>query len=123
MKFRTTIELICEAADKDDAYNVAGEYLRGEIDKGVKMNFHTMTLGKHRVLKYGASCFAALFFFAICFTRGTINEQNNVQTSNGYCSIPVTCTVQPGLKTKDVESFKSEWKEKKEEAILEYIKN
>ena len=32
MKYRTIIEVICEAQDKDDAYNIAGDYLRGHVE-------------------------------------------------------------------------------------------
>ncbi|MFH1664591.1 MAG: hypothetical protein ABIA77_00375 [Candidatus Omnitrophota bacterium] len=44
MKYRTVIEIVCDAADKDDAYHIAGEYLRGNIESDVTMNCATAAL-------------------------------------------------------------------------------
>ena len=35
MKYRTVIELICEATNEEEAINTAGDYLRGDVDFGV----------------------------------------------------------------------------------------
>lgn len=37
MKYKTVIEVYCDARDKDEAMHTAGEYLRGNVQPGVKM--------------------------------------------------------------------------------------
>ncbi|MBD3380257.1 MAG: hypothetical protein GF408_07340 [Candidatus Omnitrophica bacterium] len=41
MKYITVIEIICDAPDEEEAYNTAGEYLRGKEDFGVSMTCRT----------------------------------------------------------------------------------
>lgn len=41
MKYITVIEVICDAPDADEAYNMAGEYLRGNEEHGVSMHCRT----------------------------------------------------------------------------------
>jgi len=43
-KFKTVIELVCEAEDKREALDVAGEYLRGSLTSGVNMRCQTRQL-------------------------------------------------------------------------------
>ena len=43
-KFKTVIEIVCEAEDHDEAMDVAGEYLRGALSSGVSMQCQTKPL-------------------------------------------------------------------------------
>ncbi|MFH1878259.1 MAG: hypothetical protein ABH883_05585 [Candidatus Omnitrophota bacterium] len=54
MKYETVIRVVCEAFDEDDAYNTAGEYLRGNIDGGITMTCRTHRLKSLRVKNYAA---------------------------------------------------------------------
>jgi len=55
-RFRTIIELVMEAENPSEAIDIAGEYLRGELDTGVTMEcfakpiLNTRTKEKIRVL-------------------------------------------------------------------------
>ncbi|MBD3426330.1 MAG: hypothetical protein GF409_03750 [Candidatus Omnitrophica bacterium] len=48
-RYRTVIEVVCEAYDEDEAYNTAGEYLRGNcMDDGIMLECRTFELsGNH----------------------------------------------------------------------------
>ena len=41
MKYKTVIEIVCDARDEDEAMHTAGEYLRGNMEPGIKMNSRT----------------------------------------------------------------------------------
>lgn len=118
MKYRTMIELVCEASDKDDACHVAGEYLRGTVDSGVKMKFKTRLLQTHRAFKCGIVSFAVLFCFA-ALLFSVIEPGKDGQVSDSKFRIPESCTVQPELKTNTVDKFRRAWETKQNEAMLE----
>jgi hypothetical protein len=124
MKYRTVIELICNASDREEASDIAGDYLKGEIDFGVDMKCHTESLAGHRVLKYAISCAAILFIFAaFAFKITPISVEDGGSSKGSYrVAFQDTHTVMPELKTKHREDFKQEWQERKDDAILEYLK-
>ncbi|MGB2601169.1 MAG: hypothetical protein WBD00_07685 [Candidatus Omnitrophota bacterium] len=41
MKYKTVIEIVCDAYDEDEAYHIAGEYLRGNEEFGIMMTCKT----------------------------------------------------------------------------------
>jgi hypothetical protein len=122
MKYRTVIELICEAADKEDAFHTAGEYLRGEVESGVEMKCKAISLKVHRMLRYGIASVLVVFLFSTLAagiaTRGREESLRNISE----LVLSNTCTIQPVLHTKHKTGFKEKWETKKDEAILEYLK-
>ncbi|HNX91010.1 MAG TPA: hypothetical protein PKY78_04310 [Candidatus Omnitrophota bacterium] len=121
MKYRTVIEVVCEASDKDEALNNAGEYLRGKSDSIVGMKTKTLPLGVHRAIKYGVPSLMMLFLLGTILLKGSAMQESSMAGSG--ISIPMVYTVQPELKTQDSKEFKTEWSEKKDAAVLDYIKN
>lgn len=123
MKYRTIIELVCNAPDKEEANHAAGEYLRGGIDSGIEMRSRTVALSTHRLAKYGIrTALTVLFISALLFNvipSGSDARQTHVRSIR----LSGTCTVQPGLKTSGESEFKKDWERKKEEAVLDYLKN
>ena len=122
MRYKTTIEIICDATDKEDAFHTAGEYLRSACDSGVDMKCRTVSLNVHRMLRCGALSMAVLLCFSAFLLRTVSSGEVDHAEPRGV-RVAQTCTVVPELKTKDTDSFKAEWKEKKQEAILDYLKN
>jgi len=122
MKYRTVIELVCNAKDAEEASHLAGEYLNGSLDFGVHMNCKTTTVCTHRVKKYVFSVLIlGLFASSFIFGNLQVGDSNSVKSSASVSSFS-TSTVMPALKTQDQEKFKEEWENKKDEAVLEYIK-
>ncbi|MFH1395162.1 MAG: hypothetical protein ABIH09_03300 [Candidatus Omnitrophota bacterium] len=124
MRYRTVIELICDASDRDEACNMAGEYLKGDIDFGVQMKFKTDSLLGHKVKRCALNC-AAVFFVVVSFITLFAPDVNNNEgaQSSIYMKLRNTCTVMPVLKTQHTAGFKNDWTKKKDEAVLDYIKN
>ncbi|MDD4957138.1 MAG: hypothetical protein PHH49_03395 [Candidatus Omnitrophica bacterium] len=44
MLYRTVIEIICDAANEDEACHTAGEYLRGNEEFGIEMRFKAVPI-------------------------------------------------------------------------------
>jgi hypothetical protein len=122
MKYRTIIELICDAVDKEDALHTAGEYLRGEVESGVDMSCKAISLRTHRVLKYGIMSVVVMFFFSSLYLGLAAKEKNDNLRHISDLVLSNTCTIQPVLKTTAKAGFRREWQKKKDEAIFEYIK-
>ncbi|MGB2599756.1 MAG: hypothetical protein WBB86_08365 [Candidatus Omnitrophota bacterium] len=122
MKYRTLIELICDAANREDALHTVGEYLRGEVESGVDMRFRTIMLVTHKIQKYGVMGLLVMFFLSTIFLGVATKEKNkNLRHISSLIS-GNTYTIQPVLKTTCKNGFKKAWEKKKDEAILEYIK-
>ena len=123
MKYKTVIELICDASDKEDALNIAGDYLKGEVDFGVEMKCRAVSLMSNRIKKCTATVIVALIMFSTLLLQVTpIGSEEKIQ-STSHIGFRNTYTINPALNTKHRADFKKEWQAKKEEAILDYIKN
>lgn len=120
MKYKTVIQITCDAYDKEDAINLAGEYLRGQVDAGVEMRCKAVSIKSQKIATFGLLVFIALFSLGICGV-GTWTHDSSTQSYR--FKMPGTYTVLPELKTKNASEFKKKWGEKKDEAILDYIKN
>ena len=122
MKYRTVIELVCEASDKEDAMNIAGDYLKGDMDFGVDMKCSTNSLRMHKVRKYALTSVVAILLCAsMIFSVSPFGAQEKISSTSSL-DFRSTSTILPALKTKNKEDFKKEWTQKKNEAVLEYIK-
>ena len=122
MRYRTVIELICDASDKEDASNIAGEYLKGDVDFGVDMKCRTESMVSHRVKKYAATCAVFVLIVSALLLKVMPAGDAGKDAAVSRWGISGTYTVVPELKTQDQSEFKQEWEEKKDEAVLDYIK-
>ena len=120
MRYKTTIEIVTEAADKNEAMEVAGEYLAGNIVSGVEMKYATRPLFDYRrKLCFTITIFlvsAIGIFTALCFNT----PQRLIQRISGINAI------QPPLKTSAEENkranFKEEWRAKQAKEALVSIR-
>lgn len=122
MKYRTVIELVCEASDREEAGNIAGDYLRGDIDFGVDMICRTTSMATYKVKRYAVTCLMTFFVF-LAFLFNVTPVASHVSSSDqGSAAFRATSTVTPSLRTQYAPDFKEEWREEQERAILEYLK-
>ncbi|MBD3427148.1 MAG: hypothetical protein GF409_07975 [Candidatus Omnitrophica bacterium] len=116
MKYRTVIELTCEAPDKDEACDMAGAYLKGDIDFGVDMICTTSSLPTHRLTKCAVviSVFLVLSLITILrFSPIGCAEKVTGSRNEGFCS---AYALMPALKTKHRGGFKGAWEKKHQRA-------
>ncbi|MBD3295973.1 MAG: hypothetical protein GF392_01240 [Candidatus Omnitrophica bacterium] len=122
MKYRTVIEVVCDASDKEDALNIAGEYLRGDVDFGVDMKCRSASIMSHRLKRVTATAVIALVMFSAFLLKvSPIDGEEKIQSTSNI-GFRNTYTINPALNTKHRSDFKKEWTAKKEQAIMEYIK-
>ncbi|MCK5450155.1 MAG: hypothetical protein KAI70_00150 [Candidatus Omnitrophica bacterium] len=122
MRYRTIIELVCDASDSEDASNIAGDYLKGEIDFGVEMRCKTTSLWAHRMRRYTASCAAVFLVLSTLLLKVGPVENADGTKSGMRMGLKNTSTVIPVLKTKHKNDFKEDWDKKKHEAMVDYLK-
>ena len=107
MRYKTTIEIVTEAADKNEAMEVAGEYLAGNIVSGVEMKYATRPVFDHRI-RLGAAATILLITVIGAFTALSFNNPHILM-------MPKTSgagAIQPPLKTSADEKKSSDFKEK-----------
>ena len=107
MKYRTTIEIVSEAKDKNEAMDIVGEYLSGNITSGIHMKCLTDPVNSYARIIVTTLLFLALLggsIFSALYTRpGAVIMS----------STPGVSAIQPPLKTsvadKKSADFKQEW--------------
>ena len=122
MKFKTTIEIISEAENKNEAMEIAGEYISGNIISGVDMKCLTRPVKGH--VSYIVSSVAILSLVAIC----AFSTIASVRPHQSFISnISGACAVQTPLKTsaeaKKDEVFKKEWQDVHTREALNSLKS
>jgi len=123
VKYKTIIELVCDAKDEEDASYTAGEYLRGTIDTGVNMRSRTIDLAKMRLVKCGISMCLLVLLVSVLTFNATVLDGAGKGSRVRSLRLPEMCTVQPVLKTSTRSAFKKNWEEKKKDFVLDRLKD
>jgi len=121
MKFKTIIEVVTEAENKNEATDIVGEYLSGNIASGVDMKCHTKP-----VLFYRKAIVASVTALSVLIVFGTIFVAG-IKTGKEASSPALSgmSAVQPPLKTATIDkknaAFKEEWQKKHDQKALQSI--
>ena len=119
MKYKTTIEIVSEAENKNEAMEIVGEYLSGNIFSGVDMKCATKRAHDYKNT-------IAVTVVGILVVLGVVSLLQ-VKPSQGFVpAITGISAIQPPLKTsiadkKNME-FKKEWQAIRDKEALDYIK-
>lgn len=121
MKFRTTIQITSDAADKNEAMEIVGEYLCGNLISGIDMKCRTKPAINHKAVIASVAVICIVFVGGLLFSvNGRHNPAGSAEGGQGISAI------QPPLKTSSVDRddsrFKKEWQDKESHKILDYIK-
>jgi len=122
MKYKTVIEVVTEAANKDEALNIVGEYLSGDILSAVDMKYSTRSVNG---LKTAAIAITALSI-AICIGLFSLHF---LKTSGAtFSNIAGSSAVQAPLYTQAINSgnlhFMDQWQnEHIKESLLKISKS
>jgi len=116
MKYKTVINIFTDADSKDEAVDIAGEFLRGNLESGVRMKCSTIPVKSCRLFKTGALLLLTSAFIGIA-SLGYFKT-----TAIPFSGSKNTSAFQPSLKTSQTAKFKENWQEEKNRKVLEYIK-
>lgn len=119
-KYRTKIEITSEATNKDEAMEIVGDYLSGNIFSGIEMKCVTKPVCFYN--QTTAKTILVILLVALGFVSGIkINPTSNFTGTT--CQM---AAVQPPLKTSDagkhISAFKKAWEAKQSRQVLDYIK-
>ncbi|MDD5496236.1 MAG: hypothetical protein PHP46_03945 [Candidatus Omnitrophica bacterium] len=121
MKYRTKIEIITEAEDKNEAVDLVGEYLSGNVITGIDMKCSTTPVQAYRKKVMTIALLGIVFVGTVFFSaniRPSYNSAHHIIGSNA---------VQPPLKTSIMEKhnseFKKQWEAEQTRGALNSIKN
>ena len=120
-KYRTVIELVCEAEDRHEAVDMAGEYLRGSLKNGVSMKFWS------RPVMAGAKVLCVSIISIVLLGAGvlktTFSESRNYRSHvvPGYnaCQAPLLTGAAGAARSE----FEERWKDKEFTRAIETIKS
>lgn len=120
MKFKTTIKIVSEARDKNEAMEIAGEYLSGNLATGIDMQLRTNPV--HSNNARAGIVLAVLFVFGVA-----VAHLSHVKPPQNFISyLPGDSVVQPPLKTsqpdKKAADFKTEWQAKHSQEVLNSLR-
>lgn len=107
MRFKTTIKIITEAKDKNEAMEIAGEYLSGNLATGVDMELRTAPL--HSNIKRAGFVLVIFSILLLSVMRLSYSKHSQGIIQN----LPGDSVIQPPLKTssadKSYSEFQKEW--------------
>lgn len=120
-KYKTKIEITAPAANKDEAMEIVGDYLSGNIISGIDVKYATKQV---RFYDHSAAkVLAVILLIGIGFLFSARTSSVGPHLSIGTCQM---AAVQPPLKTSKVSTdeakFKKEWEEKQATEALNFIK-
>ena len=105
-----------DADSKDEAVDIAGEFLRGNLESGVRMKCSTAPVKSYQLFITGALLLLVSVFAGVAslgyFKTSTIPFSGSGNTS----------AFQPSLKTGQTGKFKDSWQEEENRKVLEFIK-
>lgn len=121
MKYKTTIEIVSDAQDKNEAMEIAGEYLSGNIMSGVRMKCRAKPVTYYKVRAVaGVAVIALMVAVNVLFT---VNVKQSQTVNRGIAGLDA---INPPLKTsiadKDDSKFKKEWQAIQNQEALNYLK-
>ena len=120
MQFKTTIKLITEAKDKNEAMEIAGEYLSGNLTGGVDMKLRTAPLHSNIKRTGFALVISSILLLSAMHLSYSKHPQNIIQ------NLPGDSVIQPPLKTspadKSYSDFQKAWQARHTKDILDPIK-
>jgi hypothetical protein len=120
MKYKTNIEIISDAANKDEAMEIVGDYLSGNIVSGIDMKCATKPV--HFYNNPAARVIVVGLLVTIGFFSG-IKAKPQHDFAVNMCQM---AAVTPPLKTSDANKddarFKKEWENKQTAEAIDLIK-
>lgn len=121
MKYKTTIEIMSEAEDKNEAAEIVGEYLSGNLVSGVDMKCTTRPVNNRTCYVIGI---AAVLLLAAISVMPLMYGGNSQSLSAG---VPGNSAILPPLKTsiadKKEAGFKKMWQDRQTKAAIDFIKS
>ena len=119
MKYRTVIEIVSDAENEGEAFDIAGEFLRGHLESGIEMKCRTKPLRSHLMLQlYKLS----IFLIVISVLIGATAFGYFKNTPDQYRAIRSNNACPPPLRTSEIMLFREGWQEKGNQETLQYIK-
>ncbi len=121
MKYKTVIEVLTEADNKNEASDIVGEYLSGTISSGVQMRCRTKPVTMYRkAIVASVTGLSVLLVFGTIFVAGMKTGKSAAMPALSGMS-----AVQPPLKTSTMDSkvaeFKKEWQKKHDQKALQSL--
>ena len=120
MKYKTNIEITSDATNKDEAMEIVGDYLSGNITSGIDMKYATRPVRFYN--NPAAKVVAVALLMTMVFFSG-VKAKPQQNFAMNMCQV---AAVTPPLKTSDANkndmSFKKEWQEKQTTESINFIK-
>jgi hypothetical protein len=119
MRFKTTIKLVSDANNKNEALDLVEEYLAGNIVSGVDMRCVTKPV-------YSNAKIAGVAVISLAIVAGIFLSSYIKHPQNIFQALPGVSAVQPPLKTSNMahqksSNFKEEWNDRQTKEALDQI--
>jgi hypothetical protein len=120
MRYKTTIHIIADARDRNEAVEMADEYLAGHLASGIDMKCSTRPVYQNTVKVVSAVAVSALVLLAILIVPQSRHAAGMIPAVAGASAI------QPPLKTSSADrlstEFKKEWQVRQTAEALNVIR-
>lgn len=116
MQYKTTIEVCTEAADRHEAADIAGEFLRGTVSEGTDVKVRTVSVTTSKVVTLAIAACSTIAIIGSFFAGNQIYSRMAKAEQKTVTSY----AIQPPLNTNISESQGKEFKEIWQRANKDY---
>lgn len=120
MRYKTTIQIVTDARDRNEAVEMADEYLSGQLAHGIDMRCSTRPAYQSAVRTVSAVAVTAMLLVAVAITPQVRHATGVVSTG------ALSSAIQPPLKTSNADKisaeFKKEWQVRQTAEALSVIR-
>ena len=120
MRFKTTIKLITEAKDRNEAMEIAGEYLSGNLTTGVEMKLGAAPLHSN-IKRIGFALVISSILLLLAMHLSYVKHPQSI-----ILNLPGDSVIQPPLKTysadKSYSGFQKEWQARHAKEVLGLVR-
>ena len=118
MKYKTVIEITSEAPCQSEALDIAGEFLKGNLEQGISMRCKSVPVLPRKLLKASILLLVLLGLSTIAgLLAGNTKEEASFPAIARRLS-----AIQPPLKTSSITGFKDDWRQKESREALKKVR-
>ena len=122
LKYRTTIEIVSEAANKNEALEIVGEYLSGNLVSGIDMRCNTKPANSRDKIILIAVVSSLLLAMGIMSAFYTKDPREIITGGAGLNAVQVPLKTSYQYLKDESPGFRKEWDSRHSKEALEYIK-
>ena len=109
MRYKTTIEVVTEADDKNEAADIAGEFLKGDVNTVADLKVNTISVARQRRLNAVLACCAVAAILGSMLIGSGVYYRIASAEKKSVTSYAIQPPLRTDLSSQQGREFKEAW--------------